>query len=105
MGMIWKKPSGQTMEAQDNEETEKYLTSMGFEKIGKDRIELGEPEEETDADGQPNPPEAETCEISEADMPSQGHDPYNPADPEPEKELESISPDDVGEMPKDILDG
>ena len=87
--MRWKKTNGQTMEAQDNEATEKYLLSLGFEKIGSPPVEIGDPE--TDADGQDNPPvEPETHEISEAEMPSQGNE-------------QSIAPDDVGKMPKSIL--
>ena len=88
--MKWDKGNGQTMEAQDNEATEKYLLSLGFKKLGNTPIVIGDPE--TDADGQDNPPEAETHEISEAEMPSQG-------------EEQSIAPEEVGEMPKSIVGG
>lgn len=86
--MKWKKTNGQIMDAQDNFETEKYLTSLGFTKIGSPPVEIGEPEQET-------------VEISEADIP----DNLPMGDPEPVKEEQSISPDEVGEMPKDILGG
>ncbi len=58
--MKWDKGNGQIMDAQDNEATEKYLTSLGFTKVGSDPVEVGEPDtiEET-----------ETVEISEADIP------------------------------------
>jgi len=94
--MKWQKPDGRIMDCQDNEATEKELLRLGCKKIGSDAPEVGEPEEDTDADGQPNPPEQEpeqeTVEITEDEMPSQSHP-------------ESISPDEVGEMPKDILGG
>ena len=86
--MKWKKPSGDIIDARDNEATEKYLTSMGFEKIGSEPVEVGEPEQET-------------VEISEADIPEG----LPMSDPEPVKEEQSIAPDEVGEMPKDILGG
>jgi len=65
-------------------------------------VEIGDPVDVAD-----DTPEQETVEITEDEMPSQGHDPYNPANPEPEpiKEEQSIAPDEVGEMPKDILGG
>jgi hypothetical protein len=87
--MLWDKGNGQRMEAQDNEETNKYLTSLGFKKVG---IEIGEPAEQID-------PAEDTHEISMDEMPSQGEP------QEPEKEEQSIAPEDVGEMPKDILGG
>ena len=52
-----------------------------------------DPAEDTDTDEQPEL-EAETCEITEDEMPSQSH-----------PEEQSISQDEVGEMPKDILGG
>ncbi len=80
--MKWQKTNGQMMDAQDNAATEKYLLSLGYKKIGSEPVEIGEPEQET-------------VEISEAEMP----------DNLPMGEEQSIGPDDVGEMPKDILDG
>lgn len=70
MSMRWKKPSGQIMVTQDNEATEKECLRLGFEKLGKESLEIGDPETETDEDGQPNPPEQETHEITEDEMPS-----------------------------------
>ncbi len=97
--MKWKKTNGQIMDAQDNFETEKYLTSLGFTKIGSPPVEIGEPEQET-------------VEISEADIPDNlpmsdptPNTPAVPPPPGPEQEEQSISPDEVGEMPKDILGG
>ena len=86
--MKWEKTNGQIMDAQDNEATEKYLLSLGYKKIGSDPVEIGEPEQET-------------VEISEADIPEG----LPMSDPEPVKEEQSIAPDEVGEMPKDILGG
>ncbi len=68
--MKWKKTNGQYMDARDNEATEEYLTSLGYEKIGSDAPEVGEPEQEGAHDSfNPADPDAETVEISEADMP------------------------------------
>lgn len=110
--MKWRKPSGKIIDAKDNEATEKFLLGIGCVKIGSPPVEIGDPEEgahdpynpadpkpdeRTDADGQSNPPEAETHEITEDEMP----DNLPMCDPEEQ----SISPDEVGDMPKDILGG
>jgi hypothetical protein len=96
--MKWKKPSGQIMEAQDDETTEKYLLSLGFKKIG-DVYEISEPETIESDEPTGAEQDVETHEISMDEMPSQGEP------QEPEKEEQSIAPEDVGEMPKDILGG
>lgn len=97
--MKWDKGNGQMMDAQDNEETEKYLLSLGFKKVGSTPVEIGDPDmdDAPDKPGEGGP--TETHEISMDEMPSQGEP------QEPEKEEQSISPDEVGEMPKDILGG
>ncbi len=99
MSMRWRKPSGQIMVVQDNEETEAKMNSMGFEKLGKESVTLEDPEPEDEESV------AETCEITEDEIPED----LPMSDPTPHtsqgKEKTTISPDDVGEMPKSILDG
>ena len=111
--MKWQKPDGRIMDCQDNEATEIECLRLGFKKVGSPPVEIGEPEEgahdsfnpadpdpaeDTDTDEQPEL-EAETCEITEDEMPSQSHT------EDALKEKQSISQDEVGEMPKDILGG
>jgi hypothetical protein len=91
--MKWAKTDGNIIDARDNKATEDYLNALGYKKIGSDPVEIGEPDEATDADGQPNPPVAGVDEIGEDDMPVDN------------REEQSIDPDDVGEMPKEILGG
>ncbi len=66
--MKWRKTNGDMIDARDNEATETYLKSLGYEKIGSEPVEVGEPEQET-------------VEISEADIP----DNLPMSDPEPEE--------------------
>jgi hypothetical protein len=67
--MRWDKGNGDILDAQDNEDTEKWMLRCGYKKLG-------------------NAPEEPNDEPTGA-----------------EKEEQSIAPEDVGEMPKDILGG
>lgn len=79
--MKWKKPSGLIIETNEDDATIDKCVSLDWEPI-----------EDSEGNAIIPEPEDETHEITEDEMPSQG-------------EEQSIAPDEVGEMPKDILGG
>jgi hypothetical protein len=73
--MKWKKPSGIIIETNEDDATIDKCVSLDWEPIEDSEGNAIIPEpEDTDADGQDNPPdvEAETHEITQDEMPSQG---------------------------------